>query len=311
MEQRDSRRVICAGETMLVLSSVDEPPFEPGGQCRVALAGAESNVALMLTQLGVKTDWLSVLSDDRLGDIIRRTLESRGVNVLARELGAQTGVILRAPRGHNPRNYYFRDGSAASHLEPNDAEALDWTNVALVHTTGITAGLSGSAQDFTRRLMELGREHNALVSFDLNHRRALTSRRTGPVLLDLANRSDVFFAGRDEILELFGVEGDANIRALFPSPDLLVLKNGAQPVSVLGRESPPFEAGPVPIETIVDEIGAGDAFAGGFLSGLLEGASVPESLRRATEAAALTLRGHDDTPILKPEDVRRVRGERS
>lgn len=299
-------RAVCAGEAMLVLLASGETPFGMGSSCSVSLAGAESNVAVSLAQLGVASDWLSVLGVDGLSRSLMEDLERRGVRVLARFVEEPTGIVLRTPRGHEPRNLYYRSGSAASRLDKTDVHRVDWHGLGLVHVSGITAVLSASAEAFTEALIAEARRRGVMVSFDLNYRPALSQESSQEVLLRLARQCDVFFAGRDEVRALFGVEGDAAIRDLFAGPELVVLKDEGRTVVALGKEQVLASADPVPIALIVDEIGAGDAFAAGFLSGLLSDQQIGECLRRGNEAAGIVMGSHEDTPPLSHQQVKAI-----
>ncbi len=140
-----------------------------------------------------------------------------------------------------------------------------------------------------------------LVSFDLNYRPALWVTRSedaSEVLARLARHSDIVFLGADEASAVFGTDDPARLRALFPEPEHLIVKNDAHTVTGFHRD----ERVDVPALRldVVEKIGAGDAFAGGFLAGLLHGLGHEERIRLGHLCAAAALTGHGDIAELPP-----------
>ena len=201
-----------------------------------------------------------------------------------------TGVYFKDP-GHGVS--YYRTGSAASRLSPADAARVDLTGIDIVHVSGITAAISVSAAQFLDDVFELAREAGVRVSFDVNHRPALWGAATaaGP-LAALARRADIVFVGRDEAEALWSTTDAASVRALFPEVPELVVKDGEFGATAFVGANEVVE--PALAVEVVEAVGAGDAFAGGYLSALLEGAPVAERLRSGHDRAALTLRTTSD-----------------
>ena len=169
-----------------------------------------------------------------------------------------------------------------------------------MHVTGITTALSESANRLTHELVSAPRR-GRLVSFDLNYRPALWASRSADaseVLARHARHSDVVFLGADEALAVFGTGDPAQLRALVPEPEHLIVKNDAH--SVTGFRG--NERADVPALRLdgVEKIGAGDAFAGGFLAGLLHGLGHEERIRLGHLCAAAALTGHGDIAQLPP-----------
>lgn len=207
--------------------------------------------------------------------------------------GHRTGLYVKDPgRGV----HYYRDGSAAAHLGPSDADAADLDDVAIVHVSGITAALDrltpdGAAPAFLERLIARARAAGVPVSVDVNHRAALWAASVAaPVLRDLARRADVVFVGRDEAEALWGAATPAAIRALLLEPAELVVKDGDVGATVFTADGEIFV--PAHRVDVVEAVGAGDAFAGGYLAG----ASAAERLQAGHDRAALTLATTADFP---------------
>ncbi|NQX17205.1 sugar kinase [Rathayibacter sp. VKM Ac-2857] len=276
------------GETMAVLvpcggSVADADDF------LVDAGGAESNVLAHAAALGVPVRWHSRLGADALGERVLRQLAARRIDVarVVRDPGHPTGVYVKDPgRGVS----YYRAGSAAAYLDTADADTAPFDDVALLHLSGITAALSSSADRFLRRAALRARELGVPVSLDVNYRAALWSiADAAPVLAELVRLADVVFVGRDEAETLWGTRTAEDVRALFPDVAELVVKDGHIGATVFSADvgAPVFE--PSHEVEVLDAVGAGDAFAGGYLAALLQGADPGARLRRGHDRAALTL----------------------
>ncbi|WP_106685840.1 sugar kinase [Streptomyces violaceusniger] len=200
---------------------------------------------------------------------------------------------------------YYRAGSAAAAMSPALIPRERAWSGRVLHLTGITPALSADCRTLMHELTARA-PGRPLVSFDLNYRVSLWQREAdaerGPaVLLGLARGCDLVFVGEDEAEAVWGVSGPAAIRAALPEPELLVVKQGGAGATAYARcpdgtDDVTFE--PAPRVDVVAPVGAGDAFAAGFLSGTLRGLPVAERLRHGhlMAAAALTVPGDLGTP---------------
>ncbi|MCW7946796.1 carbohydrate kinase [Streptomyces hygroscopicus] len=311
--------VVALGESMVT--------FVPSGPGRLAevpsfergIGGAESNVACVLAAAGHSVRWVSRVGADGFGEYLVERIGSYGVDVSAveRDPGRPTGIYFRtagdrASDAHEVA--YYRAGSAASAMAVGNIDLDAVRACRVLHLSGITAALSDDCLALVRELTT-PRARRPLVSFDVNHRTGLWRQDDGPrALLDLAGGADVVFVGEDEAEEAWGVTGGpAAIRRVLPQPPVLVVKQGARGATVFEHQPPagtalPHGTGPaadavtfVPSlrVTVVAPVGAGDAFAAGFLSATLRGLSVRDRLRHGhlVAAAALTVPGDLATPL--------------
>lgn len=305
-----SGHVVCVGETMAALAPTPSGPLVDADRLSLSVAGAESNVAMYLADHGIPVTWLSALGDDPLGARVRAAVAAAGVDVthVSTDPARPTGLMLKNPSPAGTRVHYYRKGSAASALGPDllDHEAL--RTAALVHFTGITPALSSSCRDLvTHALAVTAAERPYALSFDVNHRAALWPEGAAPqALRDLAGRADIVFVGLDEAQDLWGADlTAAAVRELLPAPRIVVVKDGS-------REATAFTASdtttvPAPRVEVTEPVGAGDAFAAGFLTGLLRGEPLSRSLRlgHITAASALSVSG-DHGPLPSGSTVRRL-----
>ncbi len=259
----------------------------------VDAGGAESNVAAHVAALGHRAVWFSALGADALGRRVARQLAARGVDVsrVRFDDAHPTGLYVKDP-GNGV--LYYRGGSAAAHLSAADADEVSFEGVDLLHVSGITAAISESACDFLARVMERAHEHGVPVSFDVNHRAPLWDAAiAAPVLLELARSADIVLVGRDEAETLWGTATAAEARALLPDVAELIVKDGDVGATAFVGADEVFV--PALAVEVVEPVGAGDAFAGGYLAGLLSGAPVADRLQAGHGRAARTLQTTRDS----------------
>ncbi|MDW3848420.1 sugar kinase [Micromonospora sp. BRA006-A] len=285
------------GETMVVLAPDDGGRLEHAARLTVGVGGAESNVAAGLARLGHRTAWVSRVGDDPFGRRVVAEVAAAGVDVslVAVDRDAPTGLYLKDPGPDRTRVHYHRAGSAASRLGAPDLGRPGLAGARLLHLSGITAALSGTCRDLLVSALDGRALPGARVSFDVNHRPALwPADRAGPVLRDLADRADVVLVGLDEAAVLWSAGDPAAVRALLPGPELVVVKDGPVGATALPRTGPAVVVPALPVD-VVEPVGAGDAFAAGFLSGLLRGLDLRACLRLGHLTAAPVLAVPGDT----------------
>ncbi|MER7476985.1 sugar kinase [Streptomyces sp. NPDC126510] len=290
--------VVALGESMVT--------FLPSGPGRLAdvpsfvrgIGGAESNVACGLAAAGHSVRWVSSVGADPFGDHLVETIAGYGVDVahVRRDPDRPTGIYFRTAgdrAGDAHEVAYYRTGSAASAMSADTVHPAAVRAGRVLHLSGITAALSKTCLDLMRELTAR-RPGRPLVSFDVNHRPGLWRDGDAPtVLRDLARGADLVFVGQDEA---WGLSSPEAVRATLPEPEVLVVKQGAAGATVFDRRDVTFV--PAPRVDVVAAVGAGDAFAAGFLSATLRGLPVRDRLRHGhlMAAAALTVPGDLATP---------------
>ncbi|MGW0664530.1 sugar kinase [Streptodolium elevatio] len=302
--------VLTLGETMVLLCAPGIGPLRHARSLDVAIGGAESNVAVGLTRLGVRTAWIGRVGDDEFGRLVRGTLAGEGVDVsyAVVDPAAPTGLMVKARRTSAATEVnYYRAGSAGSRLSPDDLPAGLADKVRLLHLTGITPALSESAYDTVEAAL-VSRGGAVTVSLDLNYRQALWPPAVAaPVLRGLVERCDVLFATEAEARLVLGdprgpgaspLELGYALAALGPSQ--VVVKRGARG-AVAVVDGVAYDA-PVHRVDAVDPVGAGDAFAAGYLAELLAGADVLARLATAAASGAFAVTVHGDWEGLPRRD---------
>ncbi|MGI5505882.1 sugar kinase [Lentzea sp. CA-135723] len=294
--------VVCLGETMVMMVPAEPGPVHLVRTWHRAVGGAESNVAVHLTRLGVRASWVSALGDDSFGRAVLDTVGGFGVDVSGVRIDATrpTGLYVKEASPHGSPVRYYRRGSAASGMGMEMIDRLGLGQVQLVHLSGITPALSDSCLAMTRELLRRPR-HGFRISFDLNWRPALWTDRDPRVLRELADMADVVLAGADEAELVWGTGDPARLRKLLPGPVSLVVKQGADGATLLEGGSSFFE--PALEVEVVEPVGAGDAFAAGFLAATLADQSPSVRLRAGHLQAASALLTAEDVGDPLPDDV--------
>jgi 2-dehydro-3-deoxygluconokinase len=303
--------VLCIGEVMAQVVPVDGERFARSQSFAVSAAGAEFNVAVGLTQLGSPAELLTRLGDDAVGDRLLRQIDLAGVGtaLVRRQAGARTGLFVKDPRPDGSTVGYYRDRSAASRLSIGDVDAALAPRPPVVHVSGVTPALSASCLDATRHALHAGRRAGAVTSFDVNFRPRLWPSRAAAAatLAELANASEVVFVGLDEAVALWEVQAPADVRRVLGGPSVLVVKDGPRDARSHSRDGWSVEPA-LPVD-VVEPVGAGDAFAAGWLEGCLRGLPMPARLRLGHQLAAASLRSvtdHARAPLDAETLVRRA-----
>ncbi|NUT32650.1 MAG: sugar kinase [Hamadaea sp.] len=288
--------VLAVGEAMVLLTPDPPGRLRAAAELRVEVAGAESNVACQLAALGVRAAFASRVGDDPFGAVITDRLTGRDVTCLVEtDPARRTAVFFKDPEPQGTQVFYYRDGSAAAAMDAEFFARLPAARV--VHLTGITPALSPTCAELVRTVLK--QKGEATVTFDVNHRAKLWPvEQAGPVLRDLADAADVVFVGLDEAQRLWGVSTADDVRELLPQAGTVVVKDGA--VSAVSFTAAGRAEVPTPVVDVLEPVGAGDAFAAGYLFGLLRDA--PEELRLSLghQVAGAALRSPGDVGDLPP-----------
>ena len=292
MSQTSPPDVITIGETMVLVTPFEAEPLETASSFRLDAGGAESNVASHLCALGIPTAWVSQLGDDALGRRIERLLRERHVDTrwVQRVDSAPTGAYFKDP-GNGVQ--YFRAGSAASGMNAGTITSVPLESVRLVHLSGITEALSASCAAMVEAVISRVAAAPALLSFDVNYRSALwTVAQAAPALAHSAGGADIVFVGLDEARTLWDTRTPDQVRGMFARVPNLIVKDGDVGATEYSSAGTVFV--PATPTDVVEVVGAGDAFAAGYLNAMLHGQDSAARLQAGHERAVLVLQSTSD-----------------
>ena len=293
--------VLTVGEAMALLVADTPGPLASVEKFTRTSAGAELNVAVGLSRLGLKVAYVSRVGNDAFGQFLRHTMQAEGIDPQHVQVDAQhpTGFMLKSCElnGDDPKIEYFRKGSAASHMGIQDSPVEVFAKVRRLHVTGISPALSDSVRELVLHMVAQARAAGVAVSFDPNLRPRLWPSQVFMVqcLNAIAAQSDLVLPGLSEGQLLTGQDTPQDIAAYY-------LDHGAQQVVIkLGPQGAYFashaQQGLVPgfqVERVVDTVGAGDGFAVGVISALLDGESLAQAALRGNAIGARVVQFRGD-----------------
>jgi 2-dehydro-3-deoxygluconokinase len=288
--------VVTWGEALALLVADEVGPFEEVEKYTRRLAGAETNVAIGLARLGLKVGWASRVGNDAFGRFIRQRVAQEGVDVsrVLTDSEFRTAIQLKAKAvdGADPAIEYYRKGSAASHLSLADFDVDYFGAARHLHATGIAPALSASTMAFAHHAMDFMRGQGKTISFDPNLRPMLwpSQEVMAQQLNALAFKADWVLPGLAEGRILTGHSEARDIAAFYleRGVQMVVIKLGAEGAYWRNAQGEGRVAG-VAVKEVVDTVGAGDGFAVGVISGMLEGLPVEQAVMRGNRIGAFAI----------------------
>lgn len=306
-----AKGLLLAGEPMGLFIAQQEGTLDSVNSFALAVAGAEFNVATGAARLKHYVSYLTKVGDDPFGKLIARTLRNNQIddsNLLYTK-ERSTGFMLKGKTSQgDPDIFYFRKNSAASTLSPDDVANIDFSKFSHIHLTGIFPALTESTRAAMMSLIKKAREAGLFISFDPNLRPQLWPSQEVMVktLNDLAAYADLVLPGCGEGKILCGSEDPVQINKFYHGlgAKMVVTKLGPKGAYVTCGDQAVTVPGFV-IDKVVDTVGAGDGFACGVLTGLMEGLSLEQAAERGCAIGAIqcTFAG-DNEGLPTPEQLK-------
>jgi 2-dehydro-3-deoxygluconokinase len=297
--------ILALGEPMVEFNQTGEG----GGRMYLqGFGGDTSNAAIAAARQGAKVGYLSVVGDDVYGRMLRELWEREGVDHAGVRTNAEAFTaayfVTHDAQGHHFS--FFRKGSAASRMKPQDLPRERIASARVLHLSGISAAISDSACDTCFAAVDISRAAGVQVSFDTNLRLKLWPiARARAVMRELIRLSDICLPSMEDVQAISGLQEPEALLdfCLELGAKVVALKMGAQGALVTdGKQRwqlPPHRCAPV------DATGAGDTFGGALLARLVAGDALRDAARYAVVAAALSTEGYGAVePIPRAEQVR-------
>ncbi len=304
------------GEAMLLLVADPPGPIEQASVFHKRTAGAETNVAIGLARLGLKVGWASRLGTDSMGRSLIASMKGEGIDCshVVCDATQRTGFQFkgRVTDGSDPPVEYHRKGSAASHMGPDDVDEAWLRSARHLHATGVFPAISDSSLRAALRTLDVMRAAGRTISFDTNLRPTLwaSTEVMRHWINTLASRADWVLPGIEEGLILTGHDKAEDIARFYRQrgASLVVVKLGEDGAYFDDAVAGTGHVEGFPVEKVVDTVGAGDGFAAGVVSALLEGLDVREAVRRGAWIGARAVQTLGDTEGLPTRDELRRAG---
>jgi 2-dehydro-3-deoxygluconokinase len=299
--------VVTIGETMVLFTPESTGLMRYATTFSRKFGGAESNFAIGLTRLGHQAAWISRVGNDELGKAMLSFIRGEGVDTAEVKIDptASTGLYFKEIRNSTDiRVEYYRKASAASQMTSDDLNEEYIARSKYLHISGITPALSSSCYEMILEAIRIAKKHSVKVIFDPNLRKKLWSEdQARQVLLEIASKVDIILPGIDEGMFMFGENDPEKLGEMFlqHGASLVVLKVGAQGAYYFTENESKLVPG-FTVEKVVDPVGAGDGFAAGFTSGLLDQLSLEKAVERGNAVGAMVTMVSGDVEGL-PEKV--------
>ena len=302
-------KVLLIGEPIALLIAETVGPLEDVERFTRKLAGAEVNVCFGLARLGHEVKFMTRLGKDPFGYYTKTTLEQEGIDTECVVFDDEflTGSILKGKvlEGDPPVAFYCK-GSAATKITPDAVENLDLTDFDFIHITGVLPAISATCLATTKRLMQRARLAGIPLSFDPNLRPtlwgddALMIKETNI----LASMADIVLPGLEEGLILTGSNDPSIIADFYQDLGVkqVVVKLGADGAYMRDGDESQIISG-YQVEKIVDTVGAGDGFATGVVSGIMEHLSLPEAVMRGNAIGSIQIQHVSDNEALPTREA--------
>ena len=294
--------VATFGEAMLLLVADTAGPLEDTPGFHKRTAGAETNVAIGLARLGLKVGWASRLGADSMGRYLLDTMQAEGIDCskVVCDPAQRTGLMLkgRTSDGSDPPIEYHRAGSAASRMGASDVDEAWLRSARHLHATGVFAAVSASTLEAAKKSVRVMRDAGRTVSFDPNLRPTLwaSTEQMRHEVNSLAALADWVLPGLEEGRLLTGETTPESVARYYRQlgARLVVVKLGAAGAYFDGEAGCGHVDG-FSVAQVVDTVGAGDGFAVGVVSALLEGRSVADAVTRGAWIGARAVQVLGDT----------------
>lgn len=304
--------VTVIGEPLVEFSA--SAPLTEADTFHLSFSGDALNAAVAAAATGAHVALVTLVGEDEFGERLIRFAAAHGIDTRWMRPGAgSTGAYAVGADPSGERAFgYMRACSAASRMAPSDVAEAPLAETAVLLVSGVTAALSDSCAHAVRHAAEIVDEAGGKVVYDPNFRSRLTTPEAASGMLAAVapHAALVTPSCPGDSVPLLGTgdPGGAVRACLGLGARAVAVTRGPEGVLLAdGGDGPPFEVPAIPAETIVDQTGAGDAFAGTVAARLAAGDPLREAVRAGTAAAAISLAGQGGTGrVATPEEIRRL-----
>lgn len=319
-------KVVTLGEIMLRLSTEVGKRINQADKYVAQFGGSEANVAISLANYGHEAYFVSKVPKNALGEGVQKHLLQYGVKhdfllTGGNRLGTyymESGIGERAAS-----IIYDRAGSSFATLADIvwDVEEL-FHGVDIFHISGITPALSKQWENNTIKLIKKAKDKGCKISFDINYRERLwTKEQAAQSIQRILPFVDYCSAGKLDAIYLLGVseaehkEEDfiyyyqqihnkyPNLSVIYSTKRKVISASSNTLTGTVWMNQACYQSQTHVLEPIVDRVGAGDAFSGAVLHGIMQSKQPQELINFATAASALKHTVHGDCNQFSEQEV--------
>ena len=292
------------------LTPFDGQPFHCSTTFQMQVTSAETNVASIASYLGLPVKVLTAfVKDSPIARMIKDNLASRHMAYEGPEIEqggpwgyrhqfnlADSGYGSRGPRVQNDRA-----GEVGRLLDVKyfDLDRIfGQEGVQIVHLSGLIGALSPETSHFCLELARAAKKHGAKISFDLNYRASFWKNREAElakIFAEIASMSDILIGNEEDFqlcLKIKGPEAGgkdiasqidnfkemvSRVKAAYPNAHAFattlrqVISTNSHLWGAIANVNNTWQVVEPREITVLDRIGGGDGFVGGFLYGILRG----------------------------------------
>jgi len=278
--------LITFGETMLRLTPEGSKVIEQVSSLNMYPAGSELNVAVAASRLGISASYVTKLAKNPLGRFINNKCREQGVDTGWVKWSKDRQGLYFFENGSTPRPgvaYYDREDSAFSKIGPAD---FNWefilSNTKVFLTSGINPALNKDVDFVTLSALKVAKQLGKTVAFDINYRSKLWGKKEAQKKMEEYLRYvDILFTSAGDAKEILNIKeapGEELVRKISEQYDIATVcliygsdeENSSLWDIICLSDGKIYRSEQKGKLYTVDRLGAGDAFAGGFLAGYLE-----------------------------------------
>lgn len=303
------KKIITIGEAMGLFVADQIGNLEDVDKFTRYIAGAEFNVCVGLARLNHDAYYVTMVGHDPIGKFIKKFIEKENIksDFVYENDKSFTGIMMkeRTLTG-DPYVASFRKGSAASKLSLEYFTNFQFDSFDLVHLSGIFLALSPETKAVSHFFVDEARKNGKIITFDPNLRFNLweSQEEMKNTINELAFKCDIIMPGIAEGKILTGSDQPEEIANFYLSnhAKLVVIKLGEKGAYVKGIDQPGMFVSGFKVDEVIDTVGAGDGFAVGVISGLVEGLSIEDAVTRGNAIGAIQLSSPSDNEGLPTKE---------
>lgn len=309
------KKVVGFGDFLVRLSPQGYLKFIQAEHFDVNYTGAEANVLVSLSCMGVDTELVTRVPDNAIAESGIALMRKYGVGTKNVVYGGERMGVFYLEKGASQRPsriVYDRKYSSIAMAEPG---MFDWDTIfegaSNFHVTGITPALGPKMPEVCIEAVKKAKEHGLTVSCDLNYRKNMwTAEQAKACMEEMLKYIDILIANEEDADKVLGIKaadtdvisGKLNKDGYVDVADQLCKKYGVKQVGITLRKSisasdnewgallytegKAYFSKTYPIH-IVDRVGGGDSFAAGLLYGEVQGFDPQKKIEYAAAASCL------------------------
>jgi 2-dehydro-3-deoxygluconokinase len=284
-------RLFTIGDSMIALNPNNKGPLRFNKTFERTIAGAELNVAIGASRLGLESIFYSKVGEDEFGRYIINTLRGEAINIdnIEQSKTYNTSVYFKQINADGSgKSFYYRDNAPIKQMTFDDIKQINFSEIDYFHISGVFIGLLNEKLDVIESLIKKARESNTIISLDPNIRlKTWDANLASKCLVSLLPYIDLLLTSEEELKTLKLSGGFEDIKDLFQRFHLkeIIVKRGELPTKYYAKNEY-FEVDTFPVK-VIDTVGAGDGFTAGYLYAKSEKLSPYESVKFANAVGAM------------------------